>query len=371
MASTSTSMLRGRKRFFADIAATSQITDHDTGGPCVKDIRVGDDRESFICTIHDDGGQTITSLTFITVPEEYPHNHTFLCIIDDECQPPEYMREIANSVADYVSMTVDALLKRVLRSISSYTGNSDRKGFHNIDNSDDALYAGLEEEEDEDQSGSPFAPDLDLDLALPPTSSNFPTDWQVLGRDFTQVIAAGYQPGYTRLESKGIILSISIPIITLASQIEPRALMAWDSRLLSESQHLTLIIAGFHDVYPVLHHDGFLVPRLKDLGIKDLQFRVGLTPTYKADKDTLREILCRPDPVKVEEDDPQLVEDLRLAESLQCEEYSQLDFLDTPFSPLSPYNTVPIGGNMPVTCGSDGAARSCTYCRMTREDMPD
>lgn len=142
------------------------------------------------------------------------------------------------------------------------------------------------------------------------------------------MIAAGYQPGYTQLESKGIVLSISIPVITLASQIEPRALMAWDSRLLSESQHLTLIIAGFHDVYPVLHNDGFLVPRLKELGIKDLQFRVGLTPTYKADKDTLREILCRPEPVKVEEDDPQLVEDLRLAESLQCEEYSQLDFLD-------------------------------------------
>ncbi|KAK7677016.1 hypothetical protein QCA50_020045 [Cerrena zonata] len=43
----------------------------------------------------------------------------------------------------------------------------------------------------------------------------------------------------------------------------------------------------------------------------------------------------------------------------------------TPFSPLSPYNTVPIGGNMPVTCGPVRAARPCTYSRMTRENMPD
>lgn len=142
------------------------------------------------------------------------------------------------------------------------------------------------------------------------------------------MISAGYRPGYLQLPTNEIALSISIPVIALASQIEPQSLTAWDARLLSESQYLTLIITDLHGVYPAVRHDGYLVPQLRDLGRKNLQFHVGLTPRYKPDQETLLDILRSTELKEMTEEDPQLAEDMRLAESLQREEYSQLGTSD-------------------------------------------
>jgi ubiquitin-conjugating enzyme E2 Q len=108
--------------------------------------------------------------------------------------------------------------------------------------------------------------------------------------DFTELVAAGYRPGATRIGVNEIIVSISLSAFRLAESVPPRALVAWDPRLLSTSQHLTLVILGIHNQYPVLAEDGTLSQDAKSRGTNKLTFKVGLTSGYKPDKDQLAEL---------------------------------------------------------------------------------
>ena len=56
--------------------------------------------------------------------------------------------------------------------------------------------------------------------------------------------------------------------------------MAWDRRLLSCSQHLTLLISGFHGLYPVLENDVSYTSSAQRLAVS-LDFKVGLSQRYK------------------------------------------------------------------------------------------
>jgi ubiquitin-conjugating enzyme E2 Q len=60
--------------------------------------------------------------------------------------------------------------------------------------------------------------------------------------------------------------------------------MAWDRRLLSQSQHLTLLISGFRGVYPPTSPDGTYAGPAHNLGAA-LTFKVGLTKKYKPGKE--------------------------------------------------------------------------------------
>jgi ubiquitin-conjugating enzyme E2 Q len=75
-------------------------------------------------------------------------------------------------------------------------------------------------------------------------------------------------------------VSVSLPVITLSDSIPPHALMAWDRRLLSCSQHLTLLISGFHGLYPVLKNDVSYTSSAQRLAVS-LGFKVGLSQRYK------------------------------------------------------------------------------------------
>jgi ubiquitin-conjugating enzyme E2 Q len=75
-------------------------------------------------------------------------------------------------------------------------------------------------------------------------------------------------------------ISVSIPVITLAKSIPPRALMAWDRRLLSRTQHLVLFIYDYHGTYPIIGPDGQYTEDATRLGIT-VQFKVGLSGRYK------------------------------------------------------------------------------------------
>lgn len=104
--------------------------------------------------------------------------------------------------------------------------------------------------------------------------------------DFNEVVVAGYRPGIIRIATTDLVISVSIPVITLAQDIAPRALMAWDGRLLSKTKHLTLLISGIHNIYPILRSDGTLLGNSTKL-----QFRVGLTSSYKPSKDYVAELV--------------------------------------------------------------------------------
>ena len=97
-------------------------------------------------------------------------------------------------------------------------------------------------------------------------------------------MAAGYRPGLVRFGVDDFSLSVSIPVIKLANEIPARALMAWDRRLLSRTQNLTLLISGLRGTYPPLTADGMPTQDAVARGTS-LQFKVGLTRKYKPSKE--------------------------------------------------------------------------------------
>ena len=85
-------------------------------------------------------------------------------------------------------------------------------------------------------------------------------------------------------------MSVSFPVITLSNSIPPHALMAWDRRLLSCSQHLTLLISGFHGLYPVLENDVSYTSSAQRLAVS-LGFKVGLSQRYKPGAEQALEVV--------------------------------------------------------------------------------
>ena len=98
------------------------------------------------------------------------------------------------------------------------------------------------------------------------------------------MVAAGYRPGFIPFGVDDFSLSISIPVITLVNDIPAHALMAWDRRLLSRTQNLTLLISGLRGTYPPLAPDGSYSRDASARGTH-LQFKVGLTKKYKPGKE--------------------------------------------------------------------------------------
>jgi ubiquitin-conjugating enzyme E2 Q len=107
--------------------------------------------------------------------------------------------------------------------------------------------------------------------------------------DFLEVVAVGYRPSLVRFGIDDFSLSVSIPVIMLANDIPPRALMAWDRRLLSRTQHLTLLISGLRGTYPPLKGDGTYSHDAAGRG-SSLQFKVGLTRRYRPSKEHALEV---------------------------------------------------------------------------------
>ena len=85
-------------------------------------------------------------------------------------------------------------------------------------------------------------------------------------------------------------MSVSLPVITLSNSIPPHALMAWDRRLLSCSQHFTLLISGFHGLYPVLENNVSYTSSAQRLAVS-LGFKVGLSQRYKPGAEQAHEVV--------------------------------------------------------------------------------
>jgi ubiquitin-conjugating enzyme E2 Q len=81
---------------------------------------------------------------------------------------------------------------------------------------------------------------------------------------------------------------MSLPVITLADAIPPRALMAWDRRLLSRFQNLTLLISNLRGIYPPIGGDGTYTSAAQRAGTA-VTFKVGLTLKYKPGKEFAQE----------------------------------------------------------------------------------
>ncbi|KAF9461901.1 hypothetical protein BDZ94DRAFT_1262434 [Collybia nuda] len=141
-----------------------------------------------------------------------------------------------------------------------------------------------EAEMEDEESGDDYDP-YDVEELVAASAAKIATlDRQRLQNDFIETIATNYRPGFIRFGGDDFSVSMSLPITELADSIPPRALMAWDRRLLSRSQHLTLLISNLRGVYPPLGADGTYTSVAHRLGTA-LTFQVGLTSRYKPGKD--------------------------------------------------------------------------------------
>ena len=100
-----------------------------------------------------------------------------------------------------------------------------------------------------------------------------------------------YRPGLIRFSHDDFCISVSLSVVKLAESIPARALMAWDKRLLSRSQHLVLLISGFRGVYPSPDYSAAAIQKAQvAAGHMPLIFKVGLCGKYKPGMEQAREV---------------------------------------------------------------------------------
>ncbi|KAG5729844.1 Ubiquitin-conjugating enzyme E2Q-like protein 1 [Termitomyces sp. T112] len=272
--------LRGRRRFNADLAdivqacSTGQVVEQ---GFRIQNLQAGNDEGIIEITISDLDGQHVLGFSLlVSETSDYPKNHVFFCSSSETNLQPHFL-DVLESVASDSSWTIQETILKILNSLANRQIRiaADGVGSQEIDiDEDDNDYEGFDQFEEDLMSGS--------------TAGKQKLDLQHLQNDFLEVVATGYRPGLLRFADDNLAISVSIPVVVLAKFIPPRALMAWDRRLLSRSQHLTLLISGFRDIYPPLDHECAYTTQAQRSGIL-LTFKVGLTGTYKPGKEHARD----------------------------------------------------------------------------------
>ncbi|KAI8977714.1 hypothetical protein BD414DRAFT_516981 [Trametes punicea] len=277
----STVSTRGRKRFIFDLdtAIQSAAQGVEFQGLRLSAVSPGEDDDSFDCVITKIDGDLEAVLTFlVSDASEYPFDHVFFCSVQNEL-PHEVVSAIENTHEDG-SMTIQRLMMRTLGCMATGVAMLHQSKLPRCeDNADNEVYT-EEGEEDEDDYGVEH---YDIDD---------PELFGVHYRDFNEIAAHGYHPGFIRFGVDDFALSVSLPAKSLADIISPRALIAWDRFLLAGPQHFTLLISGFRGVYPMVEPRGTL-SRIATARNAAPQFRVGLTPDYKPKKEDVAEALRR------------------------------------------------------------------------------
>ncbi|KAI0367123.1 hypothetical protein BV20DRAFT_1091315 [Pilatotrama ljubarskyi] len=289
---------RGRKRFQFDLqnAVQSAIQGVEVQGfrlaligASGTDVSLGDEDGSFNCLITQcNGGLEIALPMLVSDASEYPSDHTFFCSSQDELSPE--VTSVIDAIYEDGSLTIQALLLRLLERIAKRVGMLDRgKSMQIESHSDDE-----DLEDDMEDVGEPYEMDYNTDgeELFGDGNTSQPIDLSILQREFNEIVAHGYQPGYIRFSIDDFALSVSLPAKSLADTISPRALMAWDKHLLSGPHHLTLLISGMRGVYPVVQLDGTPTQAAVIRGAVP-HFRIGLTNSYKPSQEDAAELLRR------------------------------------------------------------------------------
>ncbi|KAJ3560459.1 hypothetical protein NP233_g10827 [Leucocoprinus birnbaumii] len=275
--------LKGRRRFKADFADAEEECKEGFAS-CrlqIKQLRPGDEEGSFEVVIANEAREHVVTVNFL-IPDttEYPKEHTLFCYASDGDIPPrlqEVIQELATEPSHPVRETLLILLSRLSRALGLRPPQ--------ITFADDSGDETEEVEDDDDEDYTILSDDEGgYNLGSFTVSSVNQHDFSIMQRDFLELIAADYRPGFIKHSAENFTVSVSISILELSKIIPPRALMAWDRALLSKTQHLNLLISGFGGVYPVLNADGtYTVQAIK--ASTDIQFRIGLTQRYKPGKE--------------------------------------------------------------------------------------
>ncbi|KAG6813798.1 hypothetical protein H0H92_007210 [Tricholoma furcatifolium] len=265
--------LKGRRRFNADLAdieakcSTGNIVEQ---GFRIQSLKAGEDEgtiEVTICTATDN----VRLNLLISDTSDYPKSHIFFCSSSEQDMEP-HVSHIIESVASDSPRTIQETLQKLLGFLGkAFSRTHQGSELQEVDT-----------DEDENTSiGEYEALDAFDDIA---GIEQGKLDSQCLQNDFIETVATGYRPGFLRFSNDDFAISVSVHVVELAKFIPPRAMMAWDRRLLSRSQYLTLLISGFRGVYAPLDHGGAYSAQAQRTG-STLTFKVGLTTKYKPGKD--------------------------------------------------------------------------------------
>lgn len=286
--------LKGRRKFMADLQAATDAcaTGFEVQGLRVQTVESGEDEGSILCEIVKAvSGQHILTVSMV-VPDtsEYPSDHSFICFAQDPNVPPQLL-EVLQDASDFGSRTIHDMLTRLLASLSKKLVPQARPLSPHDESTDGSDIGDMAESDDDSVDEGHFEDDDFTQFGLESVKSDSQFDFNVLQRDFKEMLAIGCRPGVMRIGLSELVLSVSVPTVKLAECVAPRALMAWDSRLLFKSQHLTLVISGIHGQYPLLSPEGTLSRDVLARGTSKLTFRVGLTPRYKPDREQVLELV--------------------------------------------------------------------------------
>ncbi|KAF8484084.1 hypothetical protein JB92DRAFT_3085748 [Gautieria morchelliformis] len=267
--------LKGRKRFAADlIGMVDECTKTaiEANGLQAKHVKAGDEEGSIEIKIFRDGKHFIAVNLLIDDTSSYPLDHTFLAFALDADIPPHLLKvleSVSNLTPEPIVDTVKNLL--VTLAISFSEGKYIPEGSPPREEHDDDAESDGQVNYDDDFNF------IDCEPTRLVAQSRFPT---LLRDHFHEIIKVGCKPGVTRLADNELVLSVSHPVPSLP--ISPRALVAWDRRLLLSYHNLTLLISGIHN-YPLLDHDGVFAAST----MNQLKFHVGLSSRYKPSKEVI------------------------------------------------------------------------------------
>ncbi|KAF8968508.1 hypothetical protein BDZ97DRAFT_1798782 [Flammula alnicola] len=277
--------LKGRRRFTADLSDIQEacVAGLVLSGLKLQKIGPGDDEGSVeVIIVKDSSEHVLAANLLISDTSEYPRSHSLFCYSPDGDLSAKLQRivdEIAEEPPRPLGETIAELAASVARVVGSAAPKAVATHHEDTDESDG-------EGQSESEGYDPFE-DYD-DIGAAPVEPD--SVMSKLQQDFVDIVATEYRPGFVRLGGNDFVVSISLPMITLANSIPPRALMAWDRRLLSCSQHLTLLIGGFHGLYPALENDASYTSSAQRLGV-GLTFKVGLSQKYKPRMEQVQEVV--------------------------------------------------------------------------------
>ncbi|KAG7093449.1 hypothetical protein E1B28_007127 [Marasmius oreades] len=275
---TMNSHLKGRKRFRADVEVMKEACQK---GFMAYDFQLtkfspGDEDGSFEIHVATKSGEPIVSVNFlISDTSDYPKDHS--CFAHSmESDPPVNIQSVIENVSTSPARTIAETVESMLSNISKAMTYGDA-----------AMETGSEDDDEEDYE----VYDVDDEFEDPAYAVGTTSKFQLgcLQRDFIDTVASLYRPGLIRFGLNDFCISVSLSVVKLAESIPPRALMAWDRRLLSRSQHLVLLISGFRGVYPPPDLTAAGRREGSTAGSTPLTFRVGLSGKYKPGRDQARD----------------------------------------------------------------------------------
>ncbi|THU91820.1 hypothetical protein K435DRAFT_829796 [Dendrothele bispora CBS 962.96] len=301
---TKNAALKGRKRFNADLDSIKDACSRGSGivgyGLQVSRFNAGDDEGLVELAINVSPGREEVLAVGVLVSDtsEYPKSHLYFahCLSSDD--PPPAIQAVVASISETcASKSLVAMLERLLKDISKTRSGTSPADPLTVDSDSEA------EDTEPDDSGDYYDDDDESDHLAAAASSSLSRllpmtspdrfNKTKLQMDFIETLASSYRPGVIRT-GDGFVMSVSLPIIDLAEKVEPRALGAWDRKLLNPPMgiphHLVLLISGWRGVYPYPIRDARSSSSASSsASSSSLKFKVGLSSSYKPTPENVRE----------------------------------------------------------------------------------